>query len=48
MKFLQYLEEKGTFKIAKSSAEVCQVLGISKFTLYNDLDAIRAKSLGVS
>ncbi len=42
--FLNYLDEKGAFQISKSSVKLCEILGISKFTLYNDLDAIREKN----
>lgn len=41
--FIQYLYKKGAFQISKSSVHICEVLGISKFTLYNDLDTIRAQ-----
>ena len=40
-RFLKYLDDKGTFVISKSGDRVCEFLGISKFTLYNYLDAIR-------
>lgn len=42
--FLSYLDEKGAFQISKSSIKICEILSISKFTLYNDLDAIRGKA----
>lgn len=42
--FLKYLDEKGAFQITKSSVKICELLGISKFTLYNDLDNIRGNS----
>lgn len=41
--FLRYLDKKGAFRISKSSVHVCEVLGISKFTLYNDLESIRSQ-----
>ncbi len=41
MSFLSFLDEKGAFQISKSSNRICDELGISKFTLYNDLEAIR-------
>jgi predicted transcriptional regulator YheO len=44
--FLSYLDRKGAFQITKSAAKVCQVLGVSKFTLYNDLDTIREQIKG--
>jgi predicted transcriptional regulator YheO len=39
--FLSYLYQKGAFQISKAGIRICNVLGISKFTLYNDLDIIR-------
>ncbi|MDR2808512.1 MAG: helix-turn-helix transcriptional regulator [Spirochaetaceae bacterium] len=42
--FLAQLDSKGAFQIAKSSVRICKELGISKFTLYNDLDSIRSQS----
>ena len=41
--FLRYLNQKGAFQITKSGDRVCEILGISKFTLYNYLDSIRGK-----
>jgi predicted transcriptional regulator YheO len=41
--FISFLDQKGTFQITKSSNRICEVLGISKFTLYNYLDMIRGK-----
>lgn len=41
MSFLKYLDNKGIFTIKKSSVKICELLGISKFTLYNYLDEIR-------
>lgn len=41
--FLEYLYKKGAFQISKSNMRVCEVLGISKFTLYSDLETIRAR-----
>ncbi|MDR1029750.1 MAG: helix-turn-helix transcriptional regulator [Treponema sp.] len=41
--FLSHLDSRGAFQIAKSSIRICRELGISKFTLYNDLDAIRSQ-----
>jgi predicted transcriptional regulator YheO len=40
-KFLSYLDKKGAFLISKSGEHVCKFLGISKYTLYNFLEAIR-------
>ena len=39
--FIQFLDKKGAFIIAKSSERVCEFLGISKFTFYNYLDSVR-------
>ena len=41
--FLSFLDEKGAMQISKSGDRICKVLGISKFTLYNDLEIIRSK-----
>ncbi len=38
---LRYLDEKGAFVISKSSENVAEFLGISKYTFYNYLDQIR-------
>lgn len=38
---IRYLEEKGAFQISKSGERVCEVLKISKYTLYSYLDQIR-------
>ena len=40
---LSILDKKGAFLIAKSSEKICGYLGISKFTLYKYLDAIRTE-----
>lgn len=44
MAYIRYLDQKGAFQITKSGDKICDTLGISKFTLYNDLDCIRKKS----
>ena len=44
MQFLKFLDERGAFLISKSTTKVCNVLGISKFTLYNYLETIRGES----
>ena len=41
-KFLKYLDEKGAFVISKAGEKTCEFLGISKYTLYNYLDIVRA------
>jgi predicted transcriptional regulator YheO len=42
--FLSYLDPKGALQISKSAERICKALGVSKFTLYNDLDSIRGQS----
>lgn len=46
MEFLRFLDRKGAFLISKSNERVCDFLQISKFTLYNYLDAIRNGARG--
>lgn len=41
--YLSYLDRKGAFQITKSGIRICEILGISKFTLYNDLEIIRSQ-----
>lgn len=43
--FLAYLDNHGAFLISKSSVLISDLLGISKFTLYSDLDRIRNQRL---
>ncbi len=43
LKIIDYLDEKGLFLITKSGDKVCHFLDISKFTLYNYLDTVRAE-----
>ncbi len=38
---IKFLEEKGAFQISKSGEHVCEVLKISKYSLYSYLDKIR-------
>ena len=38
---IKFLEEKGAFQISKSGERVCDVLHISKYSLYSYLDKIR-------
>lgn len=40
--YLAYLDRKGAFQITKSGIRICEILGISKFTLYSDLETIRS------
>lgn len=44
--FIRYLDEKGAFLITKSSERIYEYLNISKFTLYNYLDAIHKEQNG--
>lgn len=44
IKALEYLDNKGVFKITKASVLLCQAFQISKFTLYSYLE--EAKGLG--
>lgn len=41
IEMVAYLDNKGAFQITKSSERVCELLGVSKFTLYHYLDIIR-------
>lgn len=43
IKLLRFLDERGVFLIQKSGQKVCELLGISKFTLYNYLEEARGK-----
>lgn len=43
IKLLKFLDERGVFLIQKSGQKVCDLLGISKFTLYNYLEEARGK-----
>ena len=43
MKVLRFLDDRGAFLISKSSTKICQILEISKFTLYNYLDEVRER-----
>ena len=44
LKFIEFLDSKGFFLIQKSGKRICDLLSISKFTLYNYLDIIRNKN----
>lgn len=41
IEFIRFLDEKGAFLITKSSEQICELLGISKFTFYNCLETVR-------
>lgn len=40
--FIKYLDQRGAFLIAKSGANIAELLDISKYTFYSYLDAVRA------
>ena len=40
---IEYLDRKGFFLITKSGDKICEVLGISKFTMYKCLEQVRKK-----
>lgn len=44
IEFLRHLDCKGAFLITKSSERICEYLEISKFTLYNYLESVRASN----
>jgi Uncharacterized protein conserved in bacteria len=46
--FIHFLDEKGAFLITKSSEQICELLGISKFTFYNYLETSRNHTEGNS
>ncbi len=41
IEFLTFLDQKGAMKVTKAGNRLCDILGVSKFTLYNDLESIR-------
>lgn len=43
IRLIRFLDERGVFMIQKSGQTVCELLGISKFTLYNYLEEARGK-----
>lgn len=43
MALIAYLDKKGAFLISKAGQRICELLQISKFTLYNYLDTIRGE-----
>lgn len=44
MQMIEYLDNRGAFLITHSGSRVCDVLGISKFTLYNYLEQIHGSA----
>lgn len=45
LQFLNYLNEKGAFLITKSGEKIQEIMGISKYTMYNYLDMIKKGDL---
>ncbi|WFR59500.1 helix-turn-helix transcriptional regulator [Anaerocolumna sp. AGMB13025] len=45
IEFIHFLDEKGAFLITKSGEQICELLGISKFTFYNYLETSRNQVL---
>ena len=43
LEVVRFLDRRGAFLITKSGDRVCEFLNISKFTLYNYLDAVRSE-----
>lgn len=46
IRFLAYLDEKGAFLVTHSNEKVCNLLGVSKFTFYKDLEIARNQTQG--
>jgi predicted transcriptional regulator YheO len=44
LEFIRALDEQGAFSITKANEKICKVLGVSKFTLYSDLEKIHQQS----
>lgn len=42
--FIHFLDEKGAFLVTKSGEQICELLGISKFTFYNYLESSRSSA----
>lgn len=42
VKALDYLDQKGVFKISKASVLLCEIFQVSKYTLYNYLEEARS------
>lgn len=40
---VRFLDDRGAFSLRKSVERVAEILGVSRFTVYNYLDAIREK-----
>ena len=45
IQFLKYLNDKGAFLITKSGEKIQEIMGISKYTMYNYLDMIKKGDL---
>ena len=48
IEFIRFLDEKGAFLITKSGEQICELLGISKFTFYNYLETSRNQAVSNS
>ncbi len=48
IEFIHYLDKKGAFLITKSGEQICELLGISKFTFYNYLETSRNQAVSDS
>jgi len=42
-KLVRFLDDRGAFSLRKSVERVADILGVSRFTVYNYLDAVRDK-----
>jgi predicted transcriptional regulator YheO len=42
-KLVRFLDDRGAFSLRKSVERVADILGVSRFTVYNYLDAVREK-----
>ena len=41
MRFIQFMDQKGVFKITKSGEQICSILGITRYAFYNILETVR-------
>lgn len=48
IEFIRFLDEKGAFLITKSGEQICELLGISKFTFYSYLETSRNQAVSNS
>jgi len=47
-RLIEYLDRKGVFLITKSGEKICDVLGITKYTFYQMLEAVRKNGNGIT